>query len=417
MTFSPLDPLFWDEADLDQEIHRIFDICHGCRLCFNLCPSFPKLFERVDSHGEAEVKGLTKAEIREVIDLCYECKLCFPKCPYVPPHEFMLDFPRLVLRAKAINAKKEGIPFQDKMIGNPDFIGRMGSATAPVFNRANKTKLGRVVMEKTVGIHRDWPLPVYQGEPFSEWFKKHKSPAGLGANGKVAFFTTCSVEWSEVETGIAAVQLLEHNCVGVIQGYETCCGMPYLDVGDIAAATENARKNVARLAPAVREGYAVVSPGPTCSYMLKEEYPLLLDSEDARLVAANTYDLCQYLMKLHADGKLNTQFPKKPGKIAYHLPCHLKAQNIGYKSRDLLQLTGARVQLIDQCSCVDGTWGMTAKYHDLSLKWADKLMKSIDKAKPELVASDCPLASLRILEGTGKKAVHPVIILRDAYGL
>jgi glycerol-3-phosphate dehydrogenase subunit C len=274
-----------------------------------------------------------------------------------------------------------------------------------------------VVMEKTVGIHRDWPLPVYEGQPFSKWFAAHQRDPDLGENGKVAFFTTCTVEYSEVETGIAAVQVLEHNGVQVIERYETCCGMPALDVGDIETATRSAQRNIAALAAAIRDGYAVVSPGPTCSYMLKEEYPLLVDSEDARLVAENTYDLCEYLFKLHQEKKLNTDFSNPPEAIAYHLPCHLKAQNIGYRSRDLLKLTGAQVQLVDRCSAVDGTWGMTAEYHDLSLKWADKLLKGMEKTRAEVYASDCPLAALRILEGTGTKALHPVIVLRDAYGL
>lgn len=417
MSFNPHSEEFWDEEALNEEIQRIFDVCHGCRLCFNLCPAFPKLFEFVDAHDDEEVAGLTESEVHEVVDLCYECKLCYPKCPYVPPHEFMLDFPRLMLRAKAIYARKEGIPFKDKMLGNPDLIGKLGSTTAPIFNWANRTKVGRAVMEKMVGIHRDWPLPVYQGQRFSKWLAGHQPKSGIGANGKVAFFTTCTVEYSDVETGIAAVQVLEHNGVEVIDGYETCCGMPYLDIGDVESATENAKRNIARLAKAVWQGYTVVAPGPTCSYMLKEEYPLLVDSDEARLVAENTYDLCEYLMMLRVEDKLNTEFSNAPGKFAYHLPCHLKAQNIGFKSRDLLRLTGAEVQLVDRCSCVDGTWGMTAEYHDLSLKWAGKLMTGLERAKAEVTASDCPLAALRILEGTGKTAVHPVVVLRDAYGL
>jgi Fe-S oxidoreductase len=419
MTFNPRSEEFWGEAALDQEIQRIFDICHGCRLCFNLCPSFPKLFEYVDAHGDEEVAGLTKSEIREVVDLCYECKLCYPKCPYIPPHDFMLDFPRLMLRAKAINARKEGISSKDKMLSDPDLVGRLGSTTAPIFNLANRTKPGRVMMEKTVGIHRDWPLPVYEGQPFSKWFanRQPQPNADVGLNGKVAFFTTCTVEYSEVATGIAAVQVLEHNGVEVIERYETCCGMPALDVGDVDTATGNAERNIAALAEAIREGYAVVAPGPTCSYMLKEEYPLLVDSDDARLVSENTFDLCEYLFKLHREKKLNTEFPNPPGVIAYHMPCHLKAQNIGYRSRDLLKLTGAKVQMVDRCSAVDGTWGMTAEYHDLSLKWAGKLLRGMEKAKADVYASDCPLAALRILEGTGTKALHPIIVLRDAYGL
>lgn len=417
MSYDPNSEAYWDETALDQEMRRIFDICHGCRLCFNLCPSFPKLFKFVDAHGDEEVEGLTRAEIREVLDLCFDCKLCYPKCPYVPPHEFMLDFPRLMLRAKAVYARRDGIPWKSKIIGNPDLVGTLGSTTALLFNRFNRNKAGRVVMEATAGIHRDWPLPVYQSQRFSKWFAGRQPKPGVGANGKVIFFTTCMVEYSDVETGIAAVQVLEHNGVEVIEGYETCCGMPFLDVGDVDATLRNAQRNIERLAPAVREGYAIVSPGPTCSCTLKQEYPVLVDSEDARLVAENTYDLCEYLMMLHAEGKLNTDFGQAPGKIGYHLPCHLKVQNIGYKSRDLLRLTGARVQVVDRCSAVDGTWGMTAEHHDLSLKWAGKLIKGLEKAKADVTASDCPLAALRILEGTGQQAVHPVIVVRDAYGL
>jgi len=160
-----------------------------------------------------------------------------------------------------------------------------------------------------------------------------------------------------------------------------------------------------------------VVPGPTCSYQIKHEYPALLHTDDARLVAENTLDLGEYVFKVAARKELSREFPNKLGRVAYHLPCHLKAQSIGFRSKQLLGLVADEVVMVDACSGVDGTWGMKARYYDQSLKICGNLMEAIDQAEPDHVATDCPLSALRILERTGRRAVHPVVLLRDAYGL
>jgi Fe-S oxidoreductase len=193
--------------------------------------------------------------------------------------------------------------------------------------------------------------------------------------------------------------------------------MPALDGGDLDAAIRNAEENVRFLAEKVRAGYDIVIPGPTCSYTFKQEYPRLLKTDDAKLVSQRTFDSCEYLMKLHQEGVLNVAFVNKLGTVGYQLSCHLKAQNIGYKSRDLLQLAGAKVQVVERCSAVDGTWGMKREYHDLSVKLAQPLLQEVQEGIPDDIATDCPLSALRIKQGTGREAMHPVRLFAKALGL
>ncbi len=418
MSFDLHSESFWDRRALEGELRRVFDICNGCRRCYNLCPSFNVMFARLDDavvDGDSE--KLSPGDFKAVLDHCYQCKLCYNHCPYTPPHRWAIDFPRLMLRSKAVEAREQGVSFQDKVLGNTDLIGRWGAALAPLVNWVNRTPLLRFLLEKVAGIHRKRVLPPYHRQTFAGWFARHPSMRGA-ANGRALLFYTCFVNYNAPEVGKAAVAVLERNRVGVLCPEQRCCGMPYLDGGDIASASANARFNVERLAPFVRQGYAVVVPGPTCSYVLKHEYPLLVEGEEAKAVAARTYDLCEYLMGLKEEGHLDTGFVKEMGRIAYHLPCHLKAQNIGYKSLDLLKLIpGTTVDLIEGCSGIDGTWGLKQQYFDLSFRVADRLFRGIREAKPDLVVSDCPLAGLQIQQGTGRRPLHPVQVLKEAYGL
>lgn len=422
MSFNLNSEEFWNESALENEFRRIFDICHGCRRCYNLCPSFSDLFNRIDIEKvDGDVEKLKAEDFRSVTDLCYQCKLCFNHCPYTPPHRWDIDFPRLMLRAKAIRGKYHGVTLQDKFLGKTDFVGRVGSALAPLVNWANRNAVTRNLMEKTLGIHQERNLPRYQRETFAKWFdsrSKRLSQRGTGTHGKVALFYTCAVNYNQPEVGKACVEVLEKNGVMVACPEQKCCGMPSLDGGDINSTLENVKFNLSSLHKLVQEGYIIVSPGPTCTYMLKQEYPFLVETEEARQVAQSTYDICEYLMKLKEQGTLSTQFTQSAGKIAYHLPCHLKAQNIGFKSRDLLQLIpGTTVEMLDHCSAVDGTWGLKKEYFELSLKVADPLFKGIQRIQPDAVVTDCPLAGLQIEYGTGLKPSHPVEILKKAYGL
>jgi Fe-S oxidoreductase len=275
----------------------------------------------------------------------------------------------------------------------------------------------RAFLQAVVGIHKRRNLPRFSRQRFSAWFSRRRRSSFV-PQAKVALFATCVVEYNDPTVGKAAVAVLERNRVDVTLPPQRCCGMPYLDGGAVLEAQALIRENVHSLAQAVREGREIVVPGPTCSYMLKQEYPWLDGSEDARLVANSTRDLFEYLMRLHAGGKLDTNFSGRPGKVAYHLPCHLKAQNLGTKSADLLRLIpGAEVEVIERCSGVDGTWGFKREYYELSLKVAEPLFKGIEDARPDRIASDCPLAALQIAQGTGATPRHPIQIVADAYGL
>ena len=454
---TPRDPEYWDEAALLAEEKRVFEICNGCRLCWNLCPSFPALFDAidaldtadqgevseedkvaVDAHGNHDFSGnapTARADImgqadaleqlplsvhEEVVDLCYQCKLCDPICPFTPPHEFAVDFPRLMLRHKAVHAKKHGVSTQDDWLGDPERIGRLGTMMPTLANAGGGLYLNRIIMEKVIGIHRDRQLPKFATQTFLDWFQaRHPTqPKPEEVTGKkVVLFYTCSVQWNEPQVGRAAVEVLEHNGFTVFAPEMKCCGMPALDGGDVDRATEWARHNVARLMPYVEAGCDILSPGPTCSFMLKQEYGDYLGTPEAVAVSERSYDLMEYLHKVRKEGELKDDFENEVGEIGYHLPCHLKIQKIGFRSRDILKkLPGSKVKLVDKCSCMDGTWGMKTQHYERSKEWAQPLLEGLTKEAPATLSSDCLIAKLQIEEGTGQKVVHPIEILRDAYG-
>ncbi len=458
---SPRDEAYWSRDLLVAEERRVFEICNGCRLCFNLCPSFPALFDAIDaldptghlvgeSGPPAEVdalgnhahatSGAHAASMRDdvmgqadalerlpasvsqrVVDLCYQCKLCDPICPYTPPHEFAVDFPRLMLRHRAIDARERGVPLQDRILGEPDLIGRIGTIAPSIANAVTNLRANRVVMDWTVGIHRDRQLPQFADETFLAWFgRRHplQPPPGAVAGPKVVLFYTCSVQWNEPQVGRAAVEVLEHNGITVYAPEMRCCGMPALDGGDVPRATEWARHNVERLLPYVEAGCTIVSPGPTCSFMLRREWQDYLGTEAAERIAAASYDLMEFLFNLRKHGKLREDYTTEVGSVAYHLPCHLKVQKIGFRSRDILKkLPGATVSLVDQCSCMDGTWGMKSEFYELSKKGSKKLMDGLANAKADTYSSDCLIAKLQIEEQSGKPVKHPIELLWKAYGL
>lgn len=417
MTLDIRSPGFWDQTALDREERRIFDICNGCRRCFNLCPSFNHLFAGLDQEAvDGDAERLSARDLRRVEALCYQCKLCFNHCPYTPPHRFNLDFPRVMLRGAAVRARREGVARRDRLLGDPDRVGRLGGLTAPFSNWANAFRPHRLFLERVVGIHRDRQLPPFAREPFSRWFARRR-PAATGGK-RVALFATCSVEYHDPAVGKAAVAVLERNGLAVELPPQRCCGMPWLDGGDIGAALGKIEANVRSLARAVEQGCDIVVPGPTCSYVLKQEYPWLHGSPEARAVAARTFDLMEYLMRRHEAGRLETAFRAGGGRIAYQIPCHLRAQNIGFKSRDALALIpGARVGLIERCSGMDGTWGMKREFYELSLKVAEPLLRDLRESQADEIATDCPLSALQIGQALGRRPLHPVQILARAYGL
>jgi Fe-S oxidoreductase len=406
---------YGDAASLGRELRRTAEICHQCRRCLPLCPAFPRLFELVDATDD-EVRGVSDAGFDAVNELCFHCKLCYNHCPYTPPHEWDVDFPALMRRQQLARAARDGVGWARRLTTRTDWIGRIGALAAPLMNFANRNRASRVLMEKTLGIHRDWVQPTYTRDTVRRWWSRRERRTA-GENGRVVLFPTCSVNYSDPETARAAVSVLERSGVGVDVVYERCCGMPFTDVGDLATARRHAERNVADLLPYVEEGATVVVPGPSCSLLMKNDYPDLLQSEAASRVAGATRDLMEHLYQMARDEKLDRGFTRPLGRVAYHAPCHLRAQNVGLRARDLLaRLAGAEVTLVDACSGVDGTWGMQARFHAESLKVAAPMLRRVAEAEPDHIATDCPLAALRIQEGLGRRAVHPVVLLQQAYG-
>jgi Fe-S oxidoreductase len=432
-TYDPRHPAYYDEGDLREEMTRVYDLCHGCRLCWNLCPSFLSLFEMIDAK-DGFVEGLTPAEQDRVVNECYQCKLCYVKCPYVPPHEWQLDFPRLMMRADALERKQQGFDREVQLFGRTDLLGKVSTTLAPLVNRATGKpgSLPRRVMEKTVGIASQRVLPPYARQRFTTWWKK-RARAALApgdALAKVAVFPTCLVEYQDPTIGHDLVKVYEHNRVSCdVATAVGCCGMPWLDDGDVDNFTKQARKNLPALAAAVREGRDIVVPQPTCGYVLKREYPEYVGGDDARVVAQHTYDAAEYLMKIHREVRaqggegLNPDFVGTvPDSITWHVPCHLRAQNIGYKSRDLMGLTGATITPVDKCSGIDGTWGLRAKNYPLAKEVAQPMKRAIEadveKATgTHVVAGDCHLANGAIVEETGLTPMHPIQVVARAYGI
>ncbi|MEZ4255201.1 MAG: heterodisulfide reductase-related iron-sulfur binding cluster [Polyangiales bacterium] len=423
--FDPKDPRYWDERDLEAETHRVFQVCHSCRMCVSYCPSFPELFARVDGYvarKQGEADALDDADFAVVNDLCYQCKICYFKCPYTPDddHPWAIDFPRLMMRLKANRAKRDGITVQDRALGEPQLLGFLGSGPpAPMANLVTKNRLLRKVQEAVTGISSEFNLPPFAPKTLYKWWREHTPDAAAGSVGEVVLFSTCTTNYNMPSSGQAAIQVLEHNGYSVLFPKEqTCCGMPNLDGGDVDAALAKARQNVAILAPHARAGRFIVTMQPTCGYVLKKDYPELLGTEDAEIVAKQTLDVMEFIRKLKREDKLKTDFTRSLGKVAYHAPCHLRAQKIGFPSMQLLNaVPGTDVELIEQCSAVDGTWGMKAQYYELGRDYAQKLMRDMRKVPFDTVATDCPLSGLRLEQELGTEALHPMELLNDAYGL
>lgn len=474
------DPRFWDPGDLRREVDRIFDICHSCRLCFKFCGSFPALFDFIDGKTEdlrrehlaahpeirvaadrrreeeatkakpeiepegevgvtfgdelpeltAHASDLSASQVDHIVDLCFQCKLCYPNCPYTPPHDFALDFPRLLLRWKAHRARKQGVSWRARLLRNTRAIGRLASLVAPLSNWALRNRLNRVLMEKTIGIHREKLMPRYYGETFVRWWRRHQAkveplqPAREGVDAttptKVVLFSTCLVDYHDPQCGQAAVHVLEHNGIEVIRPPgQVCCGMPFLEEGDIPAVRKQIERNVAVLGPLVEQGYAIVVPSPSCSLMIREEYQQLLPNDATTWVANRTHDLNEYLFRLGREGRLKRDFKHRFGKVRYHVPCHIRLQNIGIRGRDLLRLISDEVEAVQECSGHDGTWSMQEEHFEQSLRWGQKAFAGmqLDAGDPcALACGDCRLAALHLRQGAGVDTVHPVVALAHAYG-
>jgi glycerol-3-phosphate dehydrogenase subunit C len=423
--YDPLGPTYLDVKDARAERDRTFQICSDCRICVRLCPSFRSLFQMIDEreaddHAHA-VDALTDDEHRRVVDECYQCKLCHVVCPYTPDQQqdWVVDFPRLMLRSLAVQDREGRVSRNAKLLARTDLQGKVATALSPVVNKVNRVGLVRGLMEKTTGIAKDRLLPTFARVRFSKWLRGRRPAAAQAERGRVALFPTCLVEYQEPGIGKALVGVYEHNGIACeLPEGQVCCGMPWLDAGDVHKFREQAERNVTALAPAVKEGKDVVVPQPTCAYVLKNEYADFLGTDDAKLVGEHTYDSSEYLIYRHREQPLDTSFDGITyDTITWQAACHYRAQQMGPKSRDLMQLTGAKVQMVERCSAIDGTWGLRAENVDMARQVAKPLMETIREAETELVAGDCQLSNTAIAEGAGRRPLHPLQVLARAYGL
>ena len=421
--YDPKDSRYLDKDDLRAEVERVFSLCADCRLCVRFCGSFPKLFNAIDDYcteekyAEVDTKKLKTEDVRQIVDLCFQCKLCYIKCPYTPgDHEWAIDFPRLMARAKTQDVKARGVSLGDKLLGNPDLVGKIGTSSSALANWANESKIHRRFMQSLLGIHKDKKLPSFAARTLAAQLASKRKPPQSEPAAKIAFFSTCYVNYNQPEIGLDTLEVMQRNNVDVAFAYERCCGMPQWHNGDMGGAIVAAKENVARLIKFVDAGRTVLATNPTCSQMIRVEYPRMLDSEDAKKLAAKTMDPMEFLARLASEGKLNKDFKTGAGSVNYHMPCHLRAQNVGYKTRDVLSLLpGTKVRVVEECSGHNGTWAIKNENFEASLKWGGRSFREMSEGNPQLTCSDCPLAAIQIEQGTGRRPLNPMQILAKSY--
>ena len=424
-------PDFLDKKKLDDEMRRVFDICHGCRRCFNLCDSFPKLFEMIDDSKDESVESLSSNQFDPVVNSCTLCDMCFmTKCPYVPPHEFDLDFPHLMLRYRASQKKINKLPLVPAQLAQIDRNGKIGVTFSRFVNWASnvKNKFLRKILELFFGIDKKVELPVYNSETFTNYFKKNNNLINIEApkeNRKVVIYSTCFVNFNKKDTGIAALKVLKKNGVEVQEAYPGCCGMPFLEQADLEKVVEQAKKVSKDLLEWVDKGYRVITLTASCGLMLKFEWALLLpEDKNIKRLSKNVSDIDEYIVDISDKEGLATGLKEIDGGVTIHNACHARAQNMGIKARDMLKLIpNIKIDVVEKCAGHGGTFGVMKETYDLAVKVGRPTAKQIKNKNNKYMASDCPLAGkhLKQLEQDTKissdEALHPIELLAKSYRL
>ncbi len=422
LTYDPSDARYWDERALRGEVERAFEICHGCRMCFKYCDSFPILFRAIDAQAEPDPRRLAPEVTEQVMDACFQCKLCEVQCPYTPRegHAFQLDFPKIVHRWKAQRGKRRGPSLRDRVLGNPDLAGRAARASFGLANALNRVGAHRWFLEKVLGVHREKLLPEFAPRTFERWAEESGKVA-QAPPAEAVLFPTCYVQNNEPEIGRDALAVLEHNGIGVrcVAGL-ACCGMPAWEHGDLDTLRARARQTLDVLEPFVAGGSRVVAINPTCSMMMRREWPELLEGRDrerARALAALVADPSELLWSIRDEPRFKTDVRSRPeGPVAYHAPCHLRAQSIGFRARDLFKrILGAQVVPVMECCGHDGTHALTTEGFEPSQRAGARAFEGMRAPATATWSTDCPLAAIQFEQHAGTKPMHPMSVLARAY--
>jgi glycerol-3-phosphate dehydrogenase subunit C len=428
------DPDFADREKTEAEMERVFDICHTCRRCFNLCDSFPRLFDLIDGSSTGELDAVPKADYKPVADACTLCDMCFmTKCPYVPPHEFNVDFPHLMLRYRAVEHREGAVPFTQRELTRTDRNGKLASKIAPLANWGSDrhNKLTRPVMEKVLGVDRNAALPAYHGKTFA--MRAKSAPPAIdrtapAAGRKAVLYATCFVNYNNPSIGEAAQAVLAKNGVETEVVYPQCCGMPQLEGGDLAAVAAAAKNVATTLGLWIDKGYDVIALVPSCALMLKFEWPLIVPNDAAiEKLAAATYDISEYIVGIAKGEGLAPGLGGLDGGVTLHIACHARAQNIGQKSAEMLRLVpDTEIKVIERCSGHGGAWGVMKGNFDTAVKIGRPVARQALREPQRYVASECPLAAMHVLQGMELQAKdetlparshHPVELFARAYGI
>lgn len=424
LSYDPSDPVYWDPKGLAKEIERTFEICHGCRMCFKFCDSFPSLFSFIDDRHDGDVRKITDAETAQVMDECFQCKLCEVQCPYTvrDEHEYQLDFPKLVHRYKAQRTRENGTSFRDKVLGDPDRTAVAARASMGAANKLNsRSKLHRQFLEKVLGIHPDKELPEFARSTFEKWAQNEGLIHDDPSQGEAVLFQTCYVQHNEPEIGRDTVDVLRANSVDITcEKGLNCCGMPAWESGDLDTLRKKAKNNLDKLEPHVAAGKKVLAINPTCSMMLRNEYPDLVDDDDrerAAKLAEQVMDPSEFLWSIRREERFNEDFKSTPGNVSYHAPCHLRAQAVGFKGRDLIRkIPGVTPSTTMECCGHDGTYAMKTEGYEVSIRIGKKAFDGMKAAADaEVWATDCPLAAIQFGQHAGRRPMHPMSILARAY--
>lgn len=421
---------FWDKEEFLKESERVYDVCHTCRRCVSLCESFPTLFDLIDESETFELDGVDKNDFQKVVDECYMCDLCYQtKCPYVPPHPWALDFPHLMLRGKAIAYEEKNKPLKqrarDSLLTSTDKLGSLMKLPLVdiTYEAISASPKARKVAAKITGVHEEAPWPKfeksvqkYEPQPIETVTSTEKT------TGKVALFVGCYCRNNDAELANDLLKVLEHNQIEAkIMVDDKCCGMPKLDLGDLKSVEDLMEQNVPKLMQEIENGYDIISLVPSCVLMFKQELPLLFDDkEELKVIKQHMFDPFEYLSDRESKGLLNKDFKNSLGKIAYQVACHQRVQNIGPKTKELLELVPeTEVQAIERCSGHDGTYAVREETHKNSVKIARPVSRKVDESEPDHLTSDCPLAAKQIQHVSENKpdSAHPISLIKKAYGV